>query len=189
MADLLSGALAEPVVDAWKAMAIHFLKCPSCTACMGAIPDSMAAYDCLCETGRPLFVAWTEAKMVLVERWRELTSPYGIVGTGEEVEERAAALTALPEAARRDILFDKDDDRRESKIRAVIAAHRAGSVVQRAPQDPEERSCAFDGCTMGPYGSHGTFKVRFDRPRQRYCSEKCRSEDRRPRARLESTED
>lgn len=46
------------------------------------------------------------------------------------------------------------------------------------PEPAEERRCAFEGCATGPYGSHGSFRVKARFPAQRYCCDACRKRDR-----------
>ena len=58
-----------------------------------------------------------------------------------------------------------------------------------APDGGEERLCALEACTTGPYGTRARFLPNARHPHQRFCSASCRKADHdAERPRLESTE-
>ncbi|HYR17917.1 MAG TPA: hypothetical protein VEQ15_00405 [Myxococcales bacterium] len=179
--------MARVVIDTWRRFQLHALGCMPCREVLRALISSPdyphPLYDfCCADAGRELFGAWTSAKGELIERLKASTATWGLVGLeGEEAEERAAALTALPGPAARALFATEDAGLRERQIQAVVAAYRrTGGVV--TADEPELRTCALPECVV-------TFRPPPRRPGKRYCCDEHRYQHRdRPRPGLESTE-
>lgn len=182
----LSGDLGKAVQDAWKPFAAHMGQCSQCEVVELILKlgpdDPFPYYDACCGAGQALFVVWADTKMALIARLHELTAPWGMEGlVGAEAAERSDAIVAMPGPAAAELFRERNVEKREAVIRALIAAHRAGGVRTGRVGEEERRQCGADDCATGPYGSHGSFAVRADRPRQRYCCEVCRARDRKAR--------
>lgn len=189
----LSGDLGRAVIDGWKPLAHHGTLCGHCESIMPILRscpnDPHPFFDQVCPDGQALFIVWADAKIALIARMHELTAPWGMAGLSTDAaEERAAAITAIPAPAAVALFADVDGDRRESQIRALVAAQRSGSVTTRREQ--ELRPCAAADCRTGPYGTHGSFIVSARFPRQRYCCDVCRKRaERRDKPNLIGTEE
>lgn len=182
-------------MDTWRPFALHAAQCGQCAdvlvilkACPG---DPYPYYDQCCDDGQVAFVTWADAKLLLIARLREVTEPWGMGGlVGTEADERSQAIVAMPGPAAAALFREPDAERRESQIRALVAAQRAGGMVTGRERDEDRRQCAAEDCQTGPYGTPGTFQVSSRFPRQRYCCDPCRKRsERHQRQRIESTED
>ena len=135
---VIAAAGAEAAMLGWRVLASHAASCDACRRSVqelrGCPDDPFPLWERLCEAGRALFGGWIDASNEVAEQFRSRTRPWGLAGLrGPAAEERAAALTALPAAAARDIFATVDDELREAKIAGVIAAYRAGSVMRPEP--------------------------------------------------------
>lgn len=184
-----SGPLSRASITEWRALVAHAAGCADCAAVVLALlqvpDDPYPLYERCCAEGQPLYGAWTDAKLVLVEHLKAINRARNMAGLDQaDADRRAAALASLPARAFSAIMGIEDDEEREARIRAVEAAYdRHGTATVPEPQ--EMRECAREGC-----------EVRFvPDPRftfQKYCSERCRKSAHRQMTRggirLESTD-
>ena len=174
----------DAVMLAWRPLGAHSADCEGCRPVVGELrrgpDDPYPLWDRLCARGQELFTTWIEACGELAERLRASARPWGLAGrSGVSAEDRAAAITALPEAAARDIWATADEGLREAKIAGVIASWRARSSVTQPERDagpPKagERECAYAGCQRGARGGRGRFAPPKNHPRKAFCSDACR---------------
>lgn len=159
-----------PIVDSWKALALHADGCDRCQGqvqALARVPDDPRQVDAviseqLCEAGAPLLACWWEAKATWLEATREHRARLGVIGASQEdVELRDRAWASVPDHERLRLLALPEGER----FRAIEAVEAGILADIRRMHGPAAGPPRCSGCGK-PFSPR--------RPSDRYCSRSCR---------------